>query len=179
MEKLRENGQERRGRNDGAPSGSLARFVVGGWCYNNHKMAEVMILPEVLNRKSLFSLLYQIDQDLAERTKAQGCPFAGVRCIAPIMSASLGAGPRILKRLLRFALACAVAVCCRYRFGFGIGGFPGRRCYCGAVPCVRDKTQLSPWSDSKGYGVQRSSAGNATFKTFLPRAPATGACPVT
>jgi len=44
-------------------------------------MAEAMVPLKVLNRKSLFSLLYKIDQDLAERTRAKRCPFAGVHYI--------------------------------------------------------------------------------------------------
>ena len=92
-----------------------------------------MIPPEILNSKSLFSLLYKIDQDLAERTRVKGCPFAGVRCIAPITRENLEVGPEILKRFLRFALAFAAAVravgavFCRHRFVFGIGEFTGRR----------------------------------------------------
>lgn len=57
-----------------------------------------MIAPELLQRKSLFSLLYLIDLDLAEQSRAKGCPFAGVRCIAPVIGASLGAAPRICPR---------------------------------------------------------------------------------
>jgi hypothetical protein len=96
-------------------------------------MAGAMIPPEVLNSKSLFSLLYKIDQDFAERTKAKRCPFAGVRCITLITSESLEAAPRIFKRHLKFDSACAavvpvvVAVCCHPRFVFGIDGFIGRR----------------------------------------------------
>ena len=106
-----------------------------------------MIPPEVLYGKSLFSLLYKIDQNFAERTKAKRCPFAGVRCITPIISESLGVGPLNLKKLLRFDLACAaavrvaVAVYCHHRFVFGVvGWYTGRRCCCWSVPFVRDKT---------------------------------------
>ena len=89
-----------------------------------------MIPPELLKSKSLFSLLYKIDQDLCERTRARGCPFAGVRCIAPTTSASLAAAPLILKRLLRFALACAAAVPgCRRRVLPPSVRFWGRRVY--------------------------------------------------
>lgn len=140
-----------------------------------------MIPPEILNRKSLFSLLYQIDQELAERTQVQGCPIAGVRYIAPITSESLEVGPRILKRPLRFALACAVAgqavggVCSHRRFGFGGDGFIGRLYFYWSAPFVSGKTLLSPWNDSKGYagcGGQRSNAGKAIFETYLPKASA-------
>jgi hypothetical protein len=92
-----------------------------------------MILPEVLKHKSLFSLLYKIDLDLAEQTQARGCPFVGGRCIAPIISESLEVAPVILMRLLRFVLACvvvalaAVGVYCRPRFVFGAAGSTGHR----------------------------------------------------
>jgi len=95
-------------------------------------MAGAMIPPEVLQHKTLFSLLYKIDLDLAERTRVRRCPFAGVRCIAPITCESLGVGPLILMRLLRLALACAAAGqvagagYCRHRCVFGSAGFTGR-----------------------------------------------------
>ena len=151
-------------------------------------MAGPMIPPEILNRKSLFSLLYKIDQDLAEQTRVRGCPSAGGHCIAPITGESLGVGPLILRRLLKFALACAAAVrvagavCCRHRCVFGVAGFTGRLCYCWSVPFDREPARSSPWSGSRrfaGYGVQQSTDGNATSVIFLPRAAATGACPGT
>lgn len=147
-----------------------------------------MIPPEVLNSKSLISLLYKIDQDLSERTRAKHCPFAGVHCIAPITSESLGVGPRIFKRCLRFDSVCAavvrvaVVVCCRLRFVFGIAGFTGRLCCCCSAPFARDKNLRSQWSVLKrfaAYGVQPSSAGNTTFENFFLRVSATGACPDT
>ncbi len=143
-----------------------------------------MIPPEILNRKSLFSLLYRIDEDLSERTRVQGCPFAGVRYIVPTTCESLEVGPLILKKLLKFALACAAAVpvvgavCCRHRCVFGAAGFTGRLCCCWSVPFVKGEIPLLPWNISRrfaGYGVQPSSAGNATFETFLPRVSNTGA----
>jgi hypothetical protein len=73
-------------------------------------MAGPMILPELLQRKSLFSFLYKIDLDLAEQTQAKGCPFVGGRCIAHIISESLEVVLLILMRHLRFVLAYAVAV---------------------------------------------------------------------
>jgi hypothetical protein len=62
-----------------------------------------MIPPEILQRKSLFSLLHQIDFDLSETTRAKQCPFAGALCITPTMSVSLGEVPLIFPRLTRFA----------------------------------------------------------------------------
>lgn len=90
-----------------------------------------MIPPEVLKRKSLFSLLYSIDRDLAERTRARHCPFVGDLCIVPTTCESLVVAPLIFKRLLNFALVyvaavkVAVAVCCPPRFDFGGAGFTG------------------------------------------------------
>jgi len=145
-----------------------------------------MIPPEVLNSKSLFTLLYKIDLDLAEQARARHCPFAGDHYIALTICESLGVGPLILKRFLKFALACAaavrvaVAVCCRRRCGFGVAGSTGPLCCFWSVPFDRGTARSSPWSGSRrfaGYGVQRSSVGNATFGTFLPRASATGAYP--
>jgi len=144
-------------------------------------MAGAMIPPDVLNRKSLFSLLYKIDQDLAERTRSKGCPFAGGRCIAPIIGESLGAVLLNLKRFLIFVLACAADVlgagagCFRHRYDSGVAGFTGHRCCFWPVPFVRCSTRPSPWSGSRHvtvYGVQPSTVGNATFATFLPKASA-------
>lgn len=45
------------------------------------QMAGAMILPDVLERKSLFSLLYKIDLDLAQQAKTRGCPTVGGRCM--------------------------------------------------------------------------------------------------
>jgi hypothetical protein len=145
-----------------------------------------MIPLEVLKSQSLFSLLYMIDHDLCEHTRAKNCPFAGVHCIAPTTNESLDVGPRIFKRRLSFdsafaaAVRVAVDVCCRLRFGFGIAGFTGRLCYCWSAPFARDKNPQLLWSVSRlfaGYGVQLSSAGNTTFENFLFRTSATGDCP--
>ena len=67
-----------------------------------------MIPLEILNYQQLFSLLYKIDLDLAEQTRAQHCPIAGVHCIVPTTRASLGVGPLICQRLLNCDSACAV-----------------------------------------------------------------------
>jgi hypothetical protein len=92
-----------------------------------------MILPEVIQRKSLFSLLYKIDQDLCEQSRVHGCPIAGVRCIAPTTSESLEVGPLICARLMKCASACVAVDLdadvghCRHRFDFGHAGFTGLR----------------------------------------------------
>ena len=155
---------------------------------NKPPMAGAMIQPEVLRRKSLFSLLYKIDLDLCEQTRTRGCPIAGVRCIAPTTSESLGVGPLIFARLLRFASACAAvhldagAGYCRRRFGSGSAGSTGHRWCCWSVPFGRDKIRTSPLSGSRafaGYGALPSSAGCGALKSFSPTASTTGDCPVT
>jgi hypothetical protein len=62
-----------------------------------------MIPPEILQRKSLFLLLHQIDLDLAETTRAKQCPFAGGLCITPPTSVNLGEAPLIFPRFTRCA----------------------------------------------------------------------------
>ena len=149
-------------------------------------MAGAMIPPKVLKSKSLFSLLYMIDHDLSELTRAKNCPFVGVRCITPTTNESLVVAPLIFKRRLRFDSAfaavvrAAVDVCCRLRFGFGIAESTGRLCYFWSVPFARDKNPQLRWNVSRlfaGYGVQPSTAGNTTFENFLFRTSATGDCP--
>lgn len=69
-----------------------------------------MIPPQVLTRKSLFSLLYKIDLELVEKTRAKGCPSVGDRFIAPITCESLAVVPLIFMRLLKFVSVCAAVV---------------------------------------------------------------------
>jgi hypothetical protein len=57
-----------------------------------------MVQPEVLQRKSLFSLLHTLDVELAEHTRDQRCPTVGGRCIVAAMNASLVAVPAIFRR---------------------------------------------------------------------------------
>jgi len=146
------------------------------------EMAGAMIPPEVLKHKSLFSLLYRIDQDIAERTRAQGCPSAGVGYTAPITCASLEVGPRIWKRHLRFASVCAAAGpaavvgCCRHRFASGTGGSTGLQCCCWLAPFGKATRSLL-WSGSRrsaGCGDPPSTVGRSTSGISLPRASATG-----
>jgi len=40
-----------------------------------------MLSHQILQRKSLFSLLYTLDVDLAEETRRNACPFVGDRFI--------------------------------------------------------------------------------------------------
>jgi hypothetical protein len=150
-------------------------------------MAGIMIPPDTLYRKSLFSRLYKIDKELCEQARARGCPIAGGRFITPTTSESLEVGPLIFARLLRFASACAAvhldagAGYCRRRFGSGSAGSTGHRWSCWSVPFGRDKIRTLPWSGLRAFaecGVPRSSAGCVTLKSFSPTASTTGACPV-
>ncbi|ACN17520.1 hypothetical protein HRM2_44640 [Desulforapulum autotrophicum HRM2] len=90
-----------------------------------------MIPLDTLTRQSLFSLLYAIDQKLAEQTKEAGCPIAGGRCIFPTISASLEVALLNCKRFLKSVSACVVdvkAVAAEprlRRYDFGAGGFIG------------------------------------------------------
>ena len=147
-----------------------------------------MIPADVLKCKSLFSLLYEIDLDLTERTRAKGCPFAGVGCIVPIMRESLGADLLILMGLLMCVSVCVAVVpaadagYCRRRYVFGDGGFIGHRFFCWSAPFARDKNPQLPWSGSRGcavYGDPRSSAGSAISRSFSKKAGALCVYPVT
>jgi hypothetical protein len=83
-----------------------------------------MIPPQVLTRKSLFSLLYKIDLELLEKTRAKGCPFVGDRFIPQITSESLAVVPPIFARHLKFVSACvavagdAAGVCRPHLYDF-------------------------------------------------------------
>ncbi len=109
-------------------------------------MAGTMISLDALTRQSLFTLLYKIDLDLAEQTRADGCPFARGRCIMQTTSESLEAAPLIFKRLLNYVSACVVeikaaaVVQCRHQFDSGDVGFTGHLCCCWSRPCVREET---------------------------------------
>ena len=84
------------------PLAFLGRFVVGGSCQNK-QMAGAMIPPQILKFKSLYSLLYKIDLDLARQAKARGCPTAGARCTMRTMQESLVAVLLICARPLKYA----------------------------------------------------------------------------
>ena len=151
------------------------------------EMAGAMISPEVLKYKSLFSLLYKIDQDLAEQARAKGCPSAGDHCTAPTTRESLEVGPRIWKRHLRCVSVCAagdpVAVVgsCHHRYGSGVAGSTGLPCYCWSALCAKG-TRFTPLSGSRrfaGCGDPASIVGRNTSGISLLRASATGVCAVT
>ncbi len=57
-----------------------------------------MVPLDLLHRKSLFAFLHTCDLDLAERTRAQGCPTVRGRSTAAPMRGSLGAVLRISPR---------------------------------------------------------------------------------
>jgi hypothetical protein len=62
-----------------------------------------MVPLDLLHRKSLFAFLHTLDIDLAEGTRAQGCPTVGGRCIGAPTCGSHGAAPPISPRRLRCA----------------------------------------------------------------------------
>lgn len=74
-----------------------------------------MIPPEVLHRQSLFSLLYKIDQDLAERARARRCPFCGGRLHCAHYPRKPRGGPPDLREVfeVRFSLCCSRDGCRR------------------------------------------------------------------
>jgi hypothetical protein len=147
-----------------------------------------MIPPDILNSKSLFSLLHKIDLELAEQTRARRCPIAGGRCTMPTIRESLGAALLILMRHLRFVIACAAAVkvagavSYRHRFDFGNAGFTGRLSCSSSPPFAKDAIQTIPWSSSRafvGYGARPSIVGSTTSEHFFPRALLIGVWPDT
>ena len=151
-------------------------------------MAEPMIPPEILNRKSLFSLLHKIDLELAEQARVRRCPIAGGRCIMPTIRGSLAAVPLIWMRYLRFVIACAVAakvagaVFSRHRFDFGSAGFTGRRFYSSSPPFAKDAIRTIPWSGSRAFaecGGRPSTVGSNTSEHFFPRVLLIGVWPDT
>jgi hypothetical protein len=54
-----------------------------------------LMLSIILKESKLYSLLHQIDVDLAERARIRGCPSVGGLCTVPLMSANLVVVPRI------------------------------------------------------------------------------------
>ena len=62
------------------------------------------MLPEILQRQKLFSLLHDIDVDLAAEVQARGCPSVGGRCIKGRMFASPVAVPPVYLKLSFFVI---------------------------------------------------------------------------
>ena len=171
-----------------SPLAFFGQTVVGGSCHNNHKMAGPMIPPDILNRKSLYSLLHKIDFEIAEQTRVRRCPIAGGRCTMPTTGESLGAVLLIFMRCLRFAIAYVVvvraagAVSCHPRCDSGSAGYTGRRCYLLSPPFAKDKTRTILWRSSRlfsVYGVPPSTTGYIISESFSPRASVTGVWPDT
>ena len=147
-----------------------------------------MIPLEILNSKSLFSLLHKIDLQLAEQSRVRHCPFAGGRCITPTMRASLEVALLIWMRHLRFVIAFAAAVkgagavFSHHRSDSGSVGYTGRLFYSSSLPFDKDAIRTIPWNSSRafaGYGVRPSTAGSTTFEPFFPRASLIDAWPDT
>lgn len=53
------------------------------------------MLSIILKESKLYSLLHQIDVDLAERARIRGCPSVGDLCTMLLMSANLVVVPQI------------------------------------------------------------------------------------
>lgn len=95
------------------------------------------MLPELLQKSSLFSLLHRIDTDLANQCRERGCPFCG----GPLHKASYErkprGGPEGLPEecLIRRSLCCGRENCrCRYLPPSCL--FMGRRVYWAGVILV-------------------------------------------
>jgi hypothetical protein len=90
-----------------------------------------MISLYVLTQQSLFSLLHQIDLDLARQTKERRCPIVGDRCTMPTTGVNRVAALQILKHSLSFVTAFAAGAkdaagaSCLHRSGFGTAGCIG------------------------------------------------------
>jgi hypothetical protein len=69
-----------------------------------------MISLDVLTQQSLFSLLHQIDLDLARQTKECRCPTVRDRCTMPTTGVNRVAALQILKKSLSFVTAFAAGV---------------------------------------------------------------------
>ena len=137
-----------------------------------------MIPPEILHRKSLFSLLHKIDFEMAEQARARGCPTVGDRCTMPTTRENQKAVLLIWMRYLRFAIACAVvvkdagAVFSHHRFGFGSAGYTGHQCFLSPLLFDKEKIRTAPLCNSKAfsvYGVPPSTVGGHYFRELFPQ----------
>ena len=95
------------------------------------------MLPELLQRVSLFCVLHQIDQDLAEAYRQAGCPF----CRGPLHKAAYlrkpRGGPRGIPEEYQIRLSlCCGRENCRRRVLPPSCLFMGRKVYWGAVILV-------------------------------------------
>lgn len=73
------------------------------------------MLPELLQKANLFSLLYKIDHDLAETAKANGCRFCRSRLDSANYFRKPRGGPADIDEdsLVRFSLCCSREGCRR------------------------------------------------------------------
>jgi len=86
------------GEKERSPLIILGRIYLGAPA--NFKQAGVMISAEIIQNKSFFILLHQIDHDLAEIVRCNGCPTVGGLCITLGICVSLGEVLLIFKRFI-------------------------------------------------------------------------------
>ena len=89
------------------------------------------MLPEILKRQKLFSLLHDIDVELAEGVRSLGCPTVRDHCTLPPTTANRVVVPLAYPKHSPFALVFAVVVrgaddgLCRHRCSSWAGVFIG------------------------------------------------------
>jgi len=66
------------------------------------------MLPEILQREKLFSLLHEIDINLAAEVQARGCPTVGGRCTEGLICANPVAAPLACPKHSPYAIVFAV-----------------------------------------------------------------------
>ena len=67
----------------------------GGSFQQNDSLGGKMIPLQALKDHGLFTVLYEIDVDLAKEAQSAGCPTVGGLFIVPTIRANHGAAPRI------------------------------------------------------------------------------------
>lgn len=134
------------------------------------------MLPEFVDKVTLYTLLHRIDQDLAEQVRARGCPHCG----GPLHRATWQRKPRggpdaADKYATRLGLCCGD---CRRRQLPPSTLFFGRRVYWGvAVVVVMGLRQATPrWSLRRlrrllGVSRQTTKRWAEWFATVFPRGP--------
>lgn len=68
------------------------------------------MLPEILQRQKLFSLLHKIDVDLAEGVQSRGCPIVGDHCIKGPTCANPAVVPPACLKHFPYAIVFAAVV---------------------------------------------------------------------
>ena len=90
-----------------------------------------VMLPEIIQRQKLFSLLHDIDIDLAEGVRSLGCPTVRDHCTKAPMCANLVVAPPTCPKHSPYAIVFAAAVKvaddgpCRHRCSSWAGVFIG------------------------------------------------------